>query len=92
MTMSNIFTVLKADLSAGDVAFRPVGVGSFYSYIASGTSGQTATVSGSIDGQVWVMITTLTVTTEPDFANLQHVYPHLKASGTATLSIARSAA
>lgn len=90
--MSNIYTVLNADLSAGDVELQPTGVGSFYSYIASGTAGQTATVSGSIDGQVWVLITTLTVTSEPDVANLQHVYPYLKASGNAVLSIARSAA
>lgn len=68
------------------------GGGSIFTIVATGTSGQTATVSGSIDNVNWVQLSMLAVTANPDWTVIQHTFPYLKVDGTATVNISRGAA
>lgn len=66
-----------------------------YTYTATGTVGQTATVLGSNDGTNWVTIGTLTVATDTasgqniDAYSAIHAFKYIKKSGVAVVSVSR---
>ena len=66
-----------------------------YTYTATGTAGQTATVLGSNDGTNWITIVTLTVATDAvsgnaiDAYTAIQAYKYIKKQGTATVIVSR---
>lgn len=66
-----------------------------YTYTATGTVGQSATVLGSNDGTNWVTIGTLTVAADAvsrqniDAFSAIHVFKYIKKSGVAVVSVSR---
>ena len=66
-----------------------------YTYTATGTAGQTATILGSNDGTNWVTIVTLTVATDAISGNdiaaytATQAYKFIKKQGVATVIVSR---
>ena len=66
-----------------------------YTYTATGTAGQTATVLGSNDGTNWITIATLTVAADAvsgsviDAYTAIQAYKYIKKQGTATVIVSR---
>lgn len=85
LVLSGITTLYRGSAAAtGDIHVH--GLGSVFTFLAAGTAGQTATIYGSIDGNIWAEITVLTVgaANEPDWTTEQCVFPFLKIEGNAT--------
>ena len=68
------------------------GSGSVLTIVVTGTSGQTASVKGSLDNQNWIDIGTFTLDVGQTmlYASGQYAYPYLQVTGDATVKIARS--
>lgn len=66
--------------------------GSIYTYVASGTNGQTAIVSGSNDSVNWIQVAALTVTTVAASAVVQHTFKYIKIEGSALVTVGIGAA
>lgn len=66
-----------------------------YTYTATGSVGDKATVLGSNDGSTWVTIGTLTCATDAvstqivDAFSAIHAFKYIKKSGVATVSVSR---
>lgn len=66
--------------------------GTEFTYLASGTAGQSVVVEASMDGVTWFAVVTLAVKTGnvPDAYYHRHTYPFLrKGTGAARLQISR---
>ena len=103
--MGDVLTpVVSAALSSGattvteNLGTTAVHIGSdktVYTYTATGTVGQTATVLGSNDGTNWVTIGTLTVATDAessqdiDAFSAIHAFKFIKKSGDAVVAVSR---
>lgn len=69
--------------------------GTEFTYLASGTAGQSVIVEASMDGVTWFTVVTLTVKAGnvPDAYYHRHTYPFLrKGTGAARLQISRGGA
>lgn len=75
-----------------DVNINITNTGTKYVYVATGSVGETATVSGSIDGSVWVEIVNFEIEEAgvPLSIALDHVWPLQKITGDATVQIAKA--
>lgn len=75
-----------------DVNINITNTGTKHVYVATGSVGQTATVSGSLDGVIWVEIVSFEIeeTDVPLSVALDHVWPLQKITGNATVQIAKA--
>lgn len=70
------------------------GAGSILTMVVTGTTGQTATVKGSLDGVTWVDIASFTLDVGQTVisSSVQAAWVFLQVTGDAAIKIARSAA
>lgn len=76
----------------GDGYYAGEGNGSIWTVVASGSDGQTATISGSMDSVNWVVMAELVVGALADWATIQHTFPYLRSTGSAVVRMSRGAA
>ena len=83
--------VVQQGIPSGSMVPYAVGEGSLYTVVLSGTTGQTGTIEGSVDGQVWALLTTLTVgaSNAPDWDVIRHSFPYLRINSLGSVAISR---
>lgn len=94
IALANVKLIYDGIPADGDLITVGDGVGTTYTYVASGTTGQTTLIEGSLGGGVWVSIALLTVgaANAAVVETYAHAYKTLRLSGDARVQVARGEA